>query len=236
MILQTQISSSFDIEITNLSKLWYFESKFLQAIKLLYSRHTNISGNIIKHNLRTSMNERTHLFINIYLTLYSRKDWCFCGVWKMGWDKNRLLYWPNFFLLTIARCVIFKNPLSTSSASWLELLNRGSLRAIAPSGTFSVCKLAGLPVSNWLNCHRHLPILFHNAHLLPLLLRLIYTGASLIDGSVKGQHITKLQRQISLSILILFRCVVLIVSGFFVLWHSNLRGLFNVTAILVEEQ
>ena len=31
------------------------------------------------------------------------------------------------------RCVISKNPLSTSSASWLELLNRGSLRATALS-------------------------------------------------------------------------------------------------------
>ena len=40
------------------------------------------------------------------------------------------------FLLTVARCVIFKNPLSTSSASWLVLLNQGSLRATA-----SVCKL-----------------------------------------------------------------------------------------------
>ena len=29
--------------------------------------HTYISGNRIKHNLRTSMNERTHFFIKIYL-------------------------------------------------------------------------------------------------------------------------------------------------------------------------
>ena len=35
---------------------------------LLYSRNTNISGNIINHNLRTSMNERTHFFIKIYLS------------------------------------------------------------------------------------------------------------------------------------------------------------------------
>ena len=34
----------------------------------LYSRNTNTSGNIIKHNLRTSMNERTHFFIKIYLS------------------------------------------------------------------------------------------------------------------------------------------------------------------------
>ena len=35
---------------------------------LLYSRNINISENIIKHNLRTSMNERTHFFIKIYLS------------------------------------------------------------------------------------------------------------------------------------------------------------------------
>ena len=51
---------------------------------MLYSRNTNTSRNKIKHNLRTSMNERTHFFIkNITLTLYSRKGWCFCGVWEM---------------------------------------------------------------------------------------------------------------------------------------------------------
>ena len=35
---------------------------------MLYSRNKNISRNIIKHNLRTSMNERTHFFIKIYLS------------------------------------------------------------------------------------------------------------------------------------------------------------------------
>ena len=30
------------------------------------------------------MNERTHFLKNISLTLYSRKGWCFCGVWEMG--------------------------------------------------------------------------------------------------------------------------------------------------------
>ena len=33
-------------------------------------------------------NERTNtlLYKNISLTLYSRKGWCFCGVWEMGED------------------------------------------------------------------------------------------------------------------------------------------------------
>ena len=34
----------------------------------MYSYHTNISGNIIKHNLRTLMNERRHFFMKIYLS------------------------------------------------------------------------------------------------------------------------------------------------------------------------
>ena len=41
---------------------------------MLYSCITIISWNIIKHNLRTSMNERIHYFIEyIFLTLYSRR-------------------------------------------------------------------------------------------------------------------------------------------------------------------
>ena len=52
---------------------------------------------------------------------------------------------------------------------------------------------SGLHSSNF-NCHGHLHILFHNAHLLPIrfrdLLPLIYTGASLSDSSVKGQYVT----------------------------------------------
>ena len=64
-------------------------------------------------------------------------------------------------------------------------------------GAFTDCKLAltlAFTASNWLNCHGHLHILFHNACLLPIrshdTLLLIYTGASLIDGSVKGQYVT----------------------------------------------
>ena len=35
---------------------------------MLYSHNDNKSGNIIKHNLRTSMNEQTHFFIKIHLS------------------------------------------------------------------------------------------------------------------------------------------------------------------------
>ena len=97
--------------------------------------------------------------------------WCGREEWRQG--QTAIL--TQLFLLTIARCVIFKNPLRTSFASWLELLNRESLRATVLS--LQAGSHSGLPVTNCLNCRGHLPILFHNAHLLPLLLPLIYTGA-----------------------------------------------------------
>ena len=105
--------------------------------------------------------------------------WCV----RDGWRQWQSAILTQLLLLTIARCVIFKNPLSISSASWLGLLNRG---------VFSVCKRALTLdfLTNWFNGRRHLPIFFHNIHLLPFLLLLIYTGASLTDGSVKGQYIT----------------------------------------------
>ena len=135
------------------------------------------------------MNEWTHFFIKTCIshTLFSKGLivlWYVRDDWRQG--QTAILF--QLILLTIARCVIFKNPLSTSSASWLGLLNQGSLRATAlrlQAGPHS-----GLPVSNWLNCCWCLPIFFHNAHLLPLL-PLIYTGESLIDSSVKGQYITQ---------------------------------------------
>ena len=60
-------------------------------------------------------------------------------------------------------------------------------------GAFTNCNWLWLrpSLSPTLNCRGHQHILFHNAHLLPLrspdIFPLIYTGESLIDGSVKGQ-------------------------------------------------
>ena len=54
----------------------------------------------------------------------------------------------------------------------------------------TVCLHGSKSKPNWLNGRQHLSIFFHNVHLLPLLLPLIYSGASLIDGSVKGQYVT----------------------------------------------
>ena len=52
---------------------------------MLYSSNTNISGNIIKDDLRLQWTNKTLLYKkNISLTLYSRKGWRFCGVWEKG--------------------------------------------------------------------------------------------------------------------------------------------------------
>ena len=118
------------------------------------------------------MNERTHFFTKIYLShfILERVDvYVECERWvETGSSLDHS---------------------STSSTSWLGLLNQGSLRATG------ICLQAdshsGIPVPYKLNGRRHLPLFFHNAHLLPLLLPLIYTGASLIDGPVKGQYITR---------------------------------------------
>ena len=62
---------------------------------LLYTNNhmhnTNISGNIVNNNIRTSMNEWTNtlLYKNIPLTLYSRKGWfwlCVRGKLETGTD------------------------------------------------------------------------------------------------------------------------------------------------------
>ena len=70
-----------------------------------------------------------HFFIKyISHTLFS-KGLMFLWCVRDGWRQGQTAVLTQLLLLTIARGVIFKNPLSTSSASWLGLLNRGSLRA-----------------------------------------------------------------------------------------------------------
>ena len=140
---------------------------------MLYGYNHNI-------DLRNSVNERTHFFIKICIshTLFSKGlIFLLCERWvETGTD---CYIDPSFS----------PDHSSSSSSSWLGLLDRGSLRAIALS--LQAGPHSSLPVHNQLNCRRYLPIFFHNAHLFPLLLPLIYTGASLIDGLVKGQYKTK---------------------------------------------
>ena len=79
----------------------------------------DISRDIIKHDIRTSMNEWRHFFIKIKsLTLYGNVS---C-VWEMSWRQRQTA------ILTPSS----SDHSSTSSSSWLGLLNRGSLRAQSP--------------------------------------------------------------------------------------------------------
>ena len=74
--------------------------------KLLYSRIQLYYGNILKHNLRTSMNERTHFFIKIYLSRFILEKVAkglmliMCERW-VG-DGDRLLHIDPKVSLTIA--------------------------------------------------------------------------------------------------------------------------------------
>ena len=90
-------------------------------------------------------NERTHFFIKIYIshTLFFKGLMLLWYV-RDKWRQGQTAILTQLLLLTIARWVIFKNPLSTS-ASWLGLLNRGSPRATALS--LQAGPHSGLPVS-----------------------------------------------------------------------------------------
>ena len=105
--------------------------------------------------------------------------WCV----RDGWRQGQSCYIdPNFFSLSKHTVL--------SSRTHLALLTHlgwgcstGGCWGQDPSRDFPslpACSHSGLPISNWLNGRRHLPIFFHNAHLLQLLLPLIYTGESLI--------------------------------------------------------
>ena len=76
---------------------------------------------------------------------------------------------------------------STSFASWLGLLNRGSLGAQSPlpaaGSHFGI-------LSPTLEPPGYLVILLSNVHLLPLFFRLFTQVHLLIDDSVEGQYIT----------------------------------------------
>ena len=116
---------------------FFYNSVNCYLFCVLYNHNHNI-------DLRNSMNEQTHFLMKIYIshTLFSMFLWCVRG----GWRQGQTSIWTQLLLLTIARCVIFKNPLSTSSASWLGLLNRGSLRATAL--ILQAVSHCGLPVAN----------------------------------------------------------------------------------------
>ena len=132
---------------SQLHSFWLF-------VELLHSGNTNTSGNIIKHNLRTSMNERTHFFIKIYLSQTSRKGWCFCGVWEMvgeTYTQREDFFFP--YLLLGARGCQRLHPLASSSETpligWVSLV-RPWFSALCPNLTAWFSSRGLLPVKHLL--------------------------------------------------------------------------------------
>ena len=137
-----------------------------------------------------------HFFIKyIYIFLLNFKGVKFCRVRETygQWETKTDCYIdPQLLPLTIAHCVIFKSPHSTSSVSRLEYSTGGPVWR-RPSGC-----------SQWLYWHwltfpptdpdwrEHLHISYHNTHdlrsttgLLPLInTSESYSETSLMDGSV----------------------------------------------------
>ena len=85
------------------------------------------------------MNERTHFFIKIYLSHFILKRVDVGCVWEVSWRRGQTV------ILTQSSS---HDHSSTSSSSWLGLLNHGSLRATSPHSAswFSHWH----PISNWL--------------------------------------------------------------------------------------
>ena len=73
-----------------------------------------------------------------YNSLYFSWSQSFCWVWERQGNKDRLLYWPITSSLDHTYWVIFKTPLSISSASRLGVLNWRPLRASTPNKALSM--------------------------------------------------------------------------------------------------
>ena len=84
------------------------------------------------------MKDDTFLYIRLFILLYEVETSVVCERWRQGQTKTDCYIDSLLLLLTIARCVIFKTPLSTTPASWPELLNWKPDMGTSPSGVLSV--------------------------------------------------------------------------------------------------
>ena len=127
--------------------------------------------NIIKHNIRTSMNERTHFFIKIYLSHFILERIDVGCVWEMSWKRRQTA------ILTPSS----SGHSSTSSSSWLGCSTVGHW------GPKALCRPLAL---NSAPCPQLTPTATDSSRLCPgyifvwrppasAVLPLIYTGASL---------------------------------------------------------
>ena len=102
---------------------------------LLYSRNTNISENIVKHNLRTYMNERTHFFIKIYLSRFilERVD---VSVVRERWVERHILRERT------SSHIFFQEPRGANVCTLLQARQRPSDRLCVPRSTAILCTLS----------------------------------------------------------------------------------------------
>ena len=126
------------------------------------------------------MNERTHFLIkNIPLTLYSRKYWCWLCV------RGELETGTDCYILTQSS----SDHSSTSSSSWLGLLNRRSL------GAQALClELVLTPLASYLQIQLELTQAICDTWLYNCLTYTcfcLFTQVHLlIDSLVAGQYVT----------------------------------------------
>ena len=123
------------------------------------------------------MNERIQFFINISLTLYSRKG-DVGSVWEMSWRQEQT--------------AILTPSSSSTIAALLPHLGWVAQPWVTDGLRPSVCKLI-LPLASCLQLTQTvcaLVILLFKAYLLPLFFRLFTQVHLLINGTVECQYIT----------------------------------------------
>ena len=124
----------------------------------------------------------TLLYKNIISHTLFLKGWCWLYVRDELETETDCYIDPKFFF----------DHSSTSSSSWLGLLNCGSLRAQSPLSAAG--SQFGILSPTNSNHPGHLVILLSHAHLLPLFFRLFTQEHLLIDGLVEDQYITLLEK------------------------------------------
>ena len=158
-----------------------FASTSLRCIAAYIYIYINICRNIIKHNIRTSMNERTHFLIKIYLSQFILESVDVGCVWEMTWRRGQIV------ILTQSS----SDNSSTSSSSWLgcsTVGHRGPKALCLPLALISASCPQLTPTGS--NCLVHQVIQLSHVHILPLFFRLFTQVHLLTDSSVEGQYVT----------------------------------------------
>ena len=148
---------------------------------------------------RTSMNERTHFFIKIYLPLFILERVDVGCVWEVNWRRGQTAtYWPKV-LLTIAALISHSgwatqswvtegpSPLSGAGSHSAGILSNWNWNWLKPSvapGYIIVWRTSvTITEFNQVHSSRWYSDVFHRMHLFTLV-------HLLIDSSVEGQYVT----------------------------------------------